>query len=67
MKTFKAKDMRKLSEKEIADKIKELGMDLMKERVNATKGGKIKIREIKKTIARLYTVDKLNKISKVKK
>jgi ribosomal protein L29 len=41
-------------------------MELIKNRITATKGGKLKIREIKKTIARLLTFNRLNKKSIVK-
>jgi len=52
-----------MSSKEIEEKTKELRMELVKSRVAATKGGKIKIREIKRTIARLITFNRLNKQS----
>jgi len=63
MAIIKTKDLKKMSEKEIEEKIKELKMDLIKNKVEATKGGKVKIREIKRTIARLLTISRLNKIS----
>ena len=46
--------------KEINEKIKELKMLLIKDRVNLNKGGKIKVKEIKRTIARLHTFNRLN-------
>lgn len=55
-----------MPEKEIEEKIKELRMELIKNQITATKGGKLKIREIKKTIARLFTFNRLNKKSIVK-
>jgi ribosomal protein L29 len=61
---LRKKDIEKMSGKEIADKIKELKMELIKGRIEATKGGKLKIKEIKKTIARLLTFNRqLNKES----
>ncbi len=61
MAMLKTKEISKMSEKDILEKIKELRMELIKNKIAATKGGKIKIREIKKTIARLYTINRLNK------
>ena len=63
---LKTKEISKMHEKEIEEKIKELRMELIKNRITATKGGKLKIREIKKTIARLLTFNRLNKKSIVK-
>jgi large subunit ribosomal protein L29 len=59
MAILRAKDIMKMSEKEIEEKIKDLKMELVKNRVAASKGGKLKIKEIKKTIARLYTISRL--------
>lgn len=64
MAILKSKDIAKMSDKEIEEKIKSLKTELIKERVNLTKGGKIKIREMKKTIAKLLTFQKLNKSGK---
>jgi len=66
MSMLKTKEISKMHEKEIEEKIKELRMELIKNRITATKGGKLKIREIKKTIARLLTFNRLNKKSIVK-
>ncbi len=63
MAILKNKEISKMSEKEIQEKIKELKMELIKEKVAATKGGKLKTREIKKTIARLLTFNRINKKS----
>jgi large subunit ribosomal protein L29 len=63
MSIIKTKEISKMSEKDIDEKIKELKMELMKNRVGTSKGGKIKTREIKRTIARLLTVNRLNKKS----
>jgi len=59
---LRKEDFKKMNEKEIKEKIKDLKMELIKSRVNTGKGGKLKIREIKKTIARLITFNKLNKL-----
>ena len=50
-----------MSNKDMGDKIKDLKMELIKEKINLSKGGKTKIREIKRTIARLLTFSRLNK------
>lgn len=55
------KDILKMDKKEREEKIKELKLELIKNRISATKGGKLKIREIKKTIARLLTFNRPNK------
>ncbi|MFA5992219.1 MAG: 50S ribosomal protein L29 [Candidatus Pacearchaeota archaeon] len=52
----KFKDLSKLSKKEIDDKIKELDLELVKARIAASKGGKVKIRETKKTLAKLNMI-----------
>jgi len=57
---LKSKEIAKMNAKEIEEKIKELKMELVKERVSAAKGGKLKTKEIKRTIARLLTFNRLN-------
>ncbi len=49
----KFKDLTKLSKKELDEKVKEIRLDLVKAKVTASKGGKVKIREMRKTLARL--------------
>jgi len=49
----KFKELSKLPKSEINKKISEFKLDLIKAKVTASKGGKVKIRELKKTIARL--------------
>jgi len=61
MAILKSKDIAKMSEKEINEKIKDLKIELIKEKINLNKGGKTKVKEIKKTIARLMTFNRLNK------
>ena len=63
MAILKAKDISKMSEKEINDKIKDLKFELIKNQITSGKGGKLKTNEIKKTIARLLTFNRLNKES----
>ena len=55
-----ARDISKMSEKERNSKISDLKMELMKDRASAGKGGKMKTKEIKRTIARLLTFNRLN-------
>jgi len=61
MAILKSKEISKMSNKERDEKIKELKSELMREKVNLGKGGKIKLKEIKRTIARLHTFNGLNK------
>jgi len=67
MAILKAKDIAKMNQKDIEEKIKELRIELIKARVAGKKGGKSNLREIKRTIARLLTRDsKLKMEVKVK-
>tara|TARA_Y100000310_G_scaffold321762_1_gene379870 strand:- start:1203 stop:1406 length:204 start_codon:yes stop_codon:yes gene_type:complete len=63
MAILKSRDISKMSEKERNEKIKDLKMELVKEKAVANKGGKLKTKEIKRTIARLLTFNRLNKES----
>lgn len=54
------KDISKMSEKEINEKIKDLKFELIKNQISSGKGKKLKTNEIKKTIARLLTFNRLN-------
>ncbi|MFA6023215.1 MAG: hypothetical protein WC781_03945 [Candidatus Pacearchaeota archaeon] len=49
----KFKELSKLTKKEVEEKINEIRLDLVKGKVTASKGGKVKLREMKKTLARL--------------
>ena len=64
MAIIKKSELKKLSHKERAEKLKDLQMELIKEKVHLAKGGKMKVREIKRTIARLLTLDNLNRLNK---
>ena len=57
---LKTADISKMSKKEMEEKVKELKMELIKNQIKTGKGGKMKTREIKKTIARLLTLKRLN-------
>ena len=58
---LRAKDISKMSEKERNGKIKDLKMELIKDKTNSGKGGKLKSKEIKRTIARLHTFNRLQR------
>ncbi len=58
MATLKTKDIQKMSKEEKEKKIKELKLELIKSKVSASKAGSSKIREIKKIIARILTLNK---------
>jgi|TARA_Y100000310_G_scaffold122529_1_gene121228 ribosomal protein L29 len=63
MAILKAKDISKMSEKEINEKINDLKLELIKNQINSGKGGKLKTNEIKRTVARLLTFNRLKKES----
>ncbi|MBR9704598.1 50S ribosomal protein L29 [Candidatus Pacearchaeota archaeon] len=63
MAILKNKDIDRMTEKDRNEKIKDLNMELIKEKVSSTKGGKLKTKEIKRTIARLHTFNRLNRDS----
>ena len=49
----KFKELSQLSKDNINKKIDEIRIDLIKAKVTASKGGKVKMKELKKTLARL--------------
>jgi len=49
----KFKELKNLGKKEIEQRIQDLNLELIKAKLSASKGGKVKIREIRKTLARL--------------
>jgi len=61
MASIKAKDIQKMSKEDREKKMEELGIELVKARVNASKTGSSKVREIKRLIARILTIEKINK------
>ena len=61
MAILKAQDISKMSSREIEEKIKDLKIELMRDKASAGKGGKMKTREIKRTIARLHTFNNQKK------
>ena len=63
MAILKSKDIRKMSQKEIAGKISELKLELTRANVTANKANS-KTKEIKRTISRLMTVQNMQKFDK---
>jgi ribosomal protein L29 len=61
MTTLKYKEISKMPESEIQNKLKELKMELLKSKIGASKGNSSKIREIKKIIARISTFNNSKK------
>jgi len=61
MTSIKAKDIQKMSKEERKKKLEELGIELVKARVNASKTGSSKVKEIKRLIARILTIENINK------
>ena len=66
MAILKTKEIRKMSKTEREKRMEELKFELVKARVSASKSGNSKIKEIKKTIAKILTLNNLeNKSSKI--
>jgi len=67
MAILRVKDIRKLSEKELNDKLKELNLELSKERANIEIGASAsspgRLGEIRRAIARIKTIQKEKKTS----
>jgi len=58
MAILKNKEIKNMDPKEREKKIKELKLELVKSKANAAKSGAGKIKEIKRTIARMLTFNK---------
>jgi ribosomal protein L29 len=56
MAILRTKDILSLNDKERKEKLKELRFELIRANVTANKSGKIKIKEIRKTIAKILTL-----------
>ena len=52
------KEFKHMSKEDRERKLKELKIELIKSKVNASKGGSSKIKNIKKTIAQILTLNK---------
>ena len=59
----KYKELKNLPLVDREKKLEDLKLDLIKARVTANKGGKVKIRELKRTIAKLIMLNKFEKKS----
>jgi len=57
MANLKYKEIQKMSKEEIEKKLKELKIELIKTKANASKSGSSKAREIRKMIARIITIN----------
>lgn len=55
---MKSREFKEMSHDERERKLKELKLELVKSKVNASKGGSSKIKNIKKTIAQILTLNK---------
>lgn len=58
MATLKSKEIIKMSKEERAKKLKELKIELVKSKSNVSKKENMKVREIKKIMARIYSTNK---------
>jgi ribosomal protein L29 len=58
---MKIRQLRGLGKSEREKKLKELKLELTKARAAATKGGSSRIKQIKKIMARIYTINNSNK------
>jgi len=59
MAKIKNKDLVKLNEKERESKLKELKIELIKSRIDSSKSGSSRAKEIRKMIARILTINNL--------
>jgi len=64
MAVLKNKDIKKMNDQEIDQKIKELKIELTKSKVNSQKSSKIRPKEIKRAIARVLTQKNSKKMEK---
>lgn len=55
---IKIRELKKMTKKERRDKLKELNLELVKSKVNASETGGSRAREIRKAIARILTLNK---------
>ena len=64
MARIKTKELQHMGKEERDKKLEELKMELIKARINASKTGNSKVREIKRLIARLLTLDRNKELKK---
>ena len=72
MAILKKKDLKEMNEKQVDEKLRELRLELTKERGSIEVGGSVKnpgkVREIRKTIAKILTKkNNTKKVTKIKK
>jgi ribosomal protein L29 len=68
MATIKSKEIIKMNSSEREKKLKELKLELVKSKANATKSGNSKSKQIRKIIARIHTINASeNKSEELKK
>jgi ribosomal protein L29 len=65
MTTLKAKEIKKMNKEERMKKMEEMKFELVKAKANASKTGTSRAKEIKKIIARIFTLNNLEDKSKV--
>lgn len=58
MARLKAAEIKKMTKEEKNQKLEELRMELIKSRVSASKTGNSKVKEIKRLVARIITLNK---------
>ena len=58
MATLKSKDIKKMSKEDVQKKLKDLKLELVKAKSVASKKGSMKVKEIKKIIARIHSINK---------
>lgn len=58
MPSLKGKELKEMGKTERSRKLEELKLELIKAKSQSNKGGSSRIKEIKKIIARIYTLDK---------
>ena len=66
MATLKFKDIEKMDKSEREKKLEELKLEMVKAKVTASKSGSSKVKEIKKIIARILTLNNRNKTEKLR-
>jgi len=67
MPTVKYKELKEIGKDERTKKLSELNLELVKAKSQSAKGGSARIKEIKKIIARIYTLDTRNILKEDKK
>jgi ribosomal protein L29 len=62
MATLKIKEIRKMNAEERTKKLKEMKMEMIKSKAGASKTGKTQAKQIRKVIARILTLNKLEEV-----